>query len=106
MAEPQRNPTACRRGLYLYLARRVVSKLREKAINPAGKPLAGFSARPLRCILAYTPATATIHSNRTVPWAAAAPPSAVSPSVHPQTSRLEPTLNYQSGKTNMTAKQD
>ena len=50
MAEPQRNPTACRRGLYLYLARRVVSKLREKAINPAGKPLAGFSARPGRRI--------------------------------------------------------
>ena len=52
MAEPQRNPTACRRGLYLYLclARRVVSKLREKAINPAGKPLAGFSVRPGRRI--------------------------------------------------------
>ena len=50
MTEPQRNPTACRRGRYLYLARRVVSKLREKAINPEGKPLAGFSVRPGRRI--------------------------------------------------------
>ena len=32
-------------------------------------------------------------------------PSAEPPSAHPQTSRLEPTLNYWSNKTNMTANQ-